>query len=118
MSHFLTSLQVEEIDDGRWRLLVILAYSSNLAGLVIVPAGFETDFASVPRLPVAFALFGDVAHEAAVIHDYLYSTGMVSREVADKVLLEAMESTGIAAWRRWPIYWAVRQFGGSHYKPA
>ena len=115
MSRFLTKLQVEEIDDGRWRLLANLAYSSNLAGVVIVPAGFETDFASVPRVPVAYWLFGDVAHEAAVIHDYLYSTASVPRRIADKVLLEAMEVTGIASWRRLPIYWAVRQFGGSHY---
>ena len=115
MSFFLTKLRVEEIDDGRWRLLSKLVYVSSLAGVIEVPAGFETDFASVPRVPVAYWLFGDVAHEAAVIHDFLYSTGAVPRAMADGVLLEAMEITGIPHWRRLPIYWAVRMGGASHY---
>ena len=86
--------------------------------MIEVPAGFETDFASVPRVPVAYWLFGDVAHEAAVVHDFLYSTAAVPRETADKVLLEAMEVTGVASWRRMPIYWAVRRFGVAHYQLA
>ena len=43
-----------------------------LKDTITVPTGFFTDFASVPRMPFVFLLFGDVAHEAAVIHDYLY----------------------------------------------
>lgn len=79
-----------------------------------VPQGFKTDFASVPRAPLVFLLTGDVAHKAAVIHDYLYAT-KEGREFADEVFLAAMQAERISKWRRYPMWWAVRLFGGSHY---
>ena len=120
MSRFLTPLDVELIDDrdggGTWVLRSPLAYESSVAGQVIcAPEGFRTDFASVPRAPLVYWLTGDVAHAAAVIHDYLYATGGVSRELADDVLLEAMAATGVPAWRRYVMFWAVRAFGASHF---
>lgn len=120
MSRFLTPLDVELVDDsdggGTWVLRSPLAYESSIAGRVIcAPEGFRTDFASVPRIPVVYWLTGDVAHAAAVIHDYLYSTGGVSRELADDVLLEAMSVTGVPVWRRYAMYWAVRAFGAPHF---
>lgn len=118
MSRFRTPLDVLLIDElqNQWRLQAPLVYESDVAGRTFcAPEGFITNFASVPRVPVAYWLAGDTARSAAVIHDYLYSTGCVSREMADEVLLEAMAVTGIPFWRRWPMYWAVRAFGGQHY---
>ena len=117
---FLTALQVEELDDtsadgrGTWRLLVDLVYSSPLAALTFtVPAGFVTDFASVPRyLPIAFALTGDTAHRAAVIHDWLYTTHQVDRATADAVLREAAISCGVPTWRA-DLLWEGVRIGGS-----
>ncbi|OHD22919.1 MAG: hypothetical protein A2Y38_19855 [Spirochaetes bacterium GWB1_59_5] len=123
MSRFPGKLEVELVDDdenegrGSWRLTAPFVYESDIAGVITVPAGFVTDFASVPRVPIAFWLTGDTAHDAAVIHDYLYSTGQVQRATADAVLLEAAELTGVPAWRRYAMYYAVRAFGGSHYGP-
>jgi len=105
-------LITEWVDDDRWLLISPLLYESDIAGTIVVPAGFTTDFASVPRLPVAFMLFGDEAHPAATVHDYLYRCTRVSRATADKVFLEAMSVTGLG-WKRWPMYWAVRLFGGA-----
>jgi len=39
---------------------------------VTVPAGFYTDWASVPRLPWVYMKYGNTGHEAALVHDYLY----------------------------------------------
>lgn len=116
---FLSSLRVELCDDapGQWELVHPLVYRSIVAKeTFVVPVGFRTDFASVPRLPFAFVLFGDVAQEAAVVHDFLYSTRAVSRKMADDVLVEAMGITGVAAWRRAPMWLGVRMFGGSHWE--
>lgn len=120
----MTKLDVELVDSedndgrGRWRLRNPLVFESSRAGRVIcVPEGFVTDFASVPRLPIVFWLTGDTAHPAAVVHDYLYSRGELKREEADEILLEAMASVGVPAWRRYPMYWAVRAFGGSRFGP-
>lgn len=116
MSKFLTPLLTEFLDDVQAKLVEDLVYESDVLGeTVTVPKGYVTDFASVPRYPIIFWATGDTAHKAAVIHDYLYQLGKYSRKVADDVLLEAMKLTGIATWRCYSMYWAVRTFGASHY---
>lgn len=119
-ARFLSLLRVERVagsDD--WVLTSELAFSSAvLKRLIIVPIGFRTDFASVPRLPLAFLLFGGVADEAAVVHDFLYSTGACSRKRADDVFAEASKACGVSAWRRGPMWLGVRLFGGRRYRAA
>ncbi|MEH6435765.1 DUF1353 domain-containing protein [Massilia sp. DD77] len=115
---FHTKLSVQRVDPDSddWVLTSTLVFESAVLGrLVVVPAGTTTDFASVPRLPLAFWLFGDVAQEAAVVHDHLYSTGEVSRKLADEVFAEASKACGVSAWRRGPMWLGVRLFGGSRY---
>ena len=123
MSEFLTNLDVTLIDDsanegrGAWRVDKPFSYQSEVAHrMITVPAGFVTDFASVPRLPFMFWLTGDTSHEAAVIHDYLYRTGILPRDISDKVLLEASAVSGVPGWRRSLMYWGVRLGGTSSYK--
>lgn len=115
MSAFLTSLQVENAsgsDDGHWRLTAPLVYDSDVAARVItVPQGFVTDLASVPRVPVAYLLCGGTSNEAAVVHDYLYTSKIVPRATADAVLREASAATGVPAWRRALMWAGVRAFG-------
>lgn len=122
MSRFLTSLDVRLLSDtknsgsGSWMLVSPLLYESDAAGTIIkVPVAFETDFASVPRVPLIFDMMGDTAHSAAVLHDYLYTTGEVSRATADAVLKEAAIVSGIPKWKAWAMYLAVRTFGASRY---
>lgn len=118
MAGFLTSLAVSLLDgsDSTWTLDSALVYSSNLyEHVIIVPEGFTTDFASVPRLPLSYLFFGDTAHAAAVVHDYLYGSRTVSKTLADRIFLEAMGVSGIPAWRRYPMFLAVSLFGGFAY---
>ena len=73
MSKFLTELDVRLIDGDRiWMLSGPLVYQSDILGKIEIPAGFQTDFASVPRIPFVFESFGDRAHRESVVHDYLY----------------------------------------------
>jgi hypothetical protein len=121
MSVFLTELVTRRppgTDDRKAVLVQPFVFKSDTAGVITVPAGFVTDYASVPRLPFAYLLFGGVADEAAVIHDFLYSSGTVSRKIADAVFREAMQACDVAGWRRWPMWLGVRMFGGSHYSPS
>lgn len=123
---FLNSLRVEKRDADRWALseplsvlldtaeLDFLGIPGALGMVLTVPAGFEMDFASVPRIPIAFWLAGDTAHRAGVVHDYLYAM-RAPRDLADKVFDAAMKSEGVPGWRRSLMYAAVRAFGGSHY---
>jgi hypothetical protein len=85
-------------------------------GVLTIPAGFVTDFSSVPRVPIVYMLFGDRAHHESVPHDYLYQTHLVSKSVADRVFLEAMQSRGKSAFIRNSMYLGVVLGGGSSYK--
>lgn len=121
MSRFLTSCDLRvasDQDDGKFILLNPLLYESDLAKrVIIVPAGFTTDLASVPRLPLIYWLTGATSNEAAVVHDWLYSSHETDRKMADAILKEASEVTKVPAWRRWMMWAGVRAFGGSHWEP-
>lgn len=113
MSKFLTTLDSQEVDD---KIFMVIdhpfCYQSDIAKQTFsVPVGFQTDFASVPRFPLIYVLLGDTAHEPAVIHDWLYYSAIVTREMADNVLYEAMTVFGVEDWRRDMIYEGVRAGG-------
>lgn len=119
MSRFTTKLRIERVDDvsrdgrGTWQLIDPLVYESDLAGIAIAaPAGFLTDLASVPRLPVAYLLTAGLGHAAAVIHDCLYTTHATTREVADDVLHEALLVLGVPRHKAW-LMWAGVRIGGA-----
>jgi hypothetical protein len=78
---------------------------------VEVPAGFVTDFASVPRLFWSVLRpDGEYAY-AAVLHDYLYWMQTGKREEADLVLKYAMEEFKVGAATIDAIYTAVDKAG-------
>ena len=119
MSKFLTELDARLKDDDRiWLLDSPLVYESDILGLITVPAGFETDFASVPRVPIAYTLFGDRAHRESVVHDYLYRIDAVppaTYDQANDVFLEAMECRGKSWFVRKIMYWGVCVGGFTSY---
>ena len=84
--------------------------------VIVVPAGFETDFASIPRaLWVIEPPLGE-AGKAAVLHDFLYETGERDRVAADRIFLEAMAVLEVPWWKRSLMFRAVRMFGRGGYK--
>jgi hypothetical protein len=131
MSMFLNRLCLDAADDsdnGAWIFKEDLCYRSEhmaklkLAafpdGLVTVPAGFQTDFASVPRLPVVYLLVGGRARYASCVHDFLYSKSGVSRRDADAVFYEAACLGGGSKPLSWLMWLGVRLGGSGHYTAA
>ncbi len=131
MNGFQGPLKAEEIGTscGRtvWRLLEDLVFVLGPRKYVI-PKGFETDLASVPRVPIVYLIWGDRAHREAVLHDYLYRKDsvilnecnlIVSREIpkedADWLFRTAMISRGQPYYIYQPMYLAVRIAGGSYF---
>ena len=115
---FLNELEISTLPDTEniWFLVSHLAYNSSyLSETIDVPAGFVTDLASVPRVPIAYQLWGNRAHREAVIHDFLYQTHMTSKSIADKIFLEAMKVRGKPAHVRYPMYWGVVLGGKKSY---
>lgn len=102
-----------------YRVTKPLGYWSDVAKTFIsVPKGFITDLASVPKLPFVYLLLNGVGDMPGVVHDYLYSTGQLPRQVCDEVLKEACMVTGVAGWKVALIYAGVRVGGSSHFGPA
>ena len=116
MGQFITELIVDIVDDTKAMLINDFKYLSDIIGDITVPAGFITDFASVPRIPIAYLVAGDIAHKPAVIHDWLYRHGLYTRKRCDDVFCEAMGTVGIALWRRYSRYLAVRVCGWGSYR--
>lgn len=129
---FLTSLKTEKIGydaDGRalYRLLKPLVYESARFGQIVVPSGFVTNFASVPRLPVVFLVAGGRAEEEATLHDFAYTVRHLARAECDALFLESLAAAKpYAAQRQKPtpawlarLMWAgVRVGGASAYEGA
>ena len=99
-----------------------LVYTANDMKIFVVPAGFKTDFATIPK---CFRWFiddnGAGIRDAAVLHDFLYSTRSrlhqnVSRRKADKYLIEAMKALGAPWYKRHIVYLAVRAAGWAYFK--
>ena len=80
----------------------------NGSTVITVPAGFETDFASVPRVFWRVVPPWGRYSWAAVVHDYLYYSGLFTRAQADKIFLILMEDLGVTWWKRQAMYRLVR----------
>ena len=110
--HYDGDLLVKSVTD-RVRMVAFpyQRYSKVVDKHILVPRGFHTDFASVPRLPLVFMLLGGRADRASVIHDYLYSTQTFDRKTSDRIFLEHMGEDGINIIYRYLMYWGVRAGG-------
>ena len=121
MARFINELDIELIkDDKIWKLGNPLLYESDILGLIKVPVGFETDLASVPRLPFIYTMWGGKAHREGVIHDYLYridSEPQATYSQANEVFFEAMDCRDKPWYVRYPMWWGVVLGGwGSYHK--
>lgn len=116
MSAFTTPLQLEYMDGINYRLLSEFDFASEEAERIVrVPAGFITDFASVPRFFWRVLPPTGQYGKAAVVHDYLYRTHLAPKVVADRVFLEGMRVLDVPRWKANIMYAAVHLFGGGAY---
>ena len=117
MNKFLTVLEYRDSPRAGFYLLTsVLAFESIRAGrTVFAEEGFETNFVTGRKLLVVRRIVQDKMNPAAVIHDVLYATGEVPRDIADAVFRDAMLVLGVARWRAYAAWLAVRTFGGQFY---
>ena len=114
----ISDVVVKRVGNGLWELVQPMEYhvgSADSKEIITVPAGTQTDFASVPMgLHNLFPKDGEYT-PAAIIHDFLYQTcglhGRFTRKQCDAIFLEAMEVIGVGKVRRWIIHRAVRMGG-------
>jgi hypothetical protein len=76
-AEFVTEGGLWPIGDGNWRVThaftVKAIEDSGTEHVITVPVGFETDLASVPRLPLIYMALGGKGPKSSVVHDWLYA---------------------------------------------
>ena len=104
-------VEVKQVDAKNWELLAPLTYKGKVETFDI-PAGMQTDFASVPRPFVWLIPRYGVYTKAAILHDYLWrqhaKAGKMTWADADGIFRRAMRELGVAFLRRWLTWSAVR----------
>ena len=105
---FLNDLVVQVVPDG-YMLTQPFDYQDG-AKIWRVPAGFVTNFASIPR-PARILITGHGKERlAATLHDYLYSLKH-DRRKSDAIFLKAMKDSGVNWFLRHAMHKAVRVGG-------
>lgn len=128
-----------QVSDRDFRLVEDYEYywiHENTLYKIVVPAGFVTDIASVPRPAWGFILPTGLHTAAAVLHDFLYRTNKPSgltkysyyfrfkddhwedisyhqwsRKDCDRLFIRVMREAGTAKWKRRLMFLSVRLAG-------
>lgn len=113
---FTSDLEVLETGIDEWEVRRNLTYSGNpkYGGPVVVPAGTNTDFASVPKLLRWFVPKYGKYNKATVLHDWLCkeaAAGRFDRAQADGLFRRAMRELGVGYLRR-RLMWVGVRWGG------
>lgn len=97
-----------EVDDNLWMLMDHFSYTGDDNITYSAPKGMLTDLTSIPRqLWDLLPPFGRYSG-AAVIHDYLYQSQITTKEIADRVLEEAMDMVNVPHFIKQLIYEGVK----------
>lgn len=118
MSYFIEPLAAEQLGRWEWRLIRELQLADPERGLIVVPAGYLTNFASIRELRVwlvlIYALLVGYGNASCAVHDWLYDQGRLTRRQCDDVLYRALRAEGVARWRAW-LFWAGVRIGGAKH---
>lgn len=83
---------------------------------LVIPAGFSTDFASVPRPLWVWAAPHGKHSLAALVHDYLYAVRQFTRRQSDEIFYRLLREVGVRASKAWAMWAGVRVGGWKRWK--
>lgn len=107
-----------------WRTAeTVVWFDTNTGCEIVVPEGFKTDLASVPRILHPIVSPGGAWNRAAIIHDYLYSVkGLLpsgkklTRKQCDRIFLEISILDGANPFITVVGYYGIR-FNPKNWSP-
>ncbi len=116
MSKFLTNVSLTRYPDqtDSFQIDSNLIFEYHKLYKIVVYSGFKTDGASVPKI---FRWFVDPFSgnylPAAIVHDALYQSQILTREESDLIFLNGMLTCGVSPIKAEILFQAVSLFGNS-----
>lgn len=103
-----------DIQPDRWVITAPLVWMDPVFGRLVVPAGFRTDLASIPRLVrnLPFLDPDGISRLPAAAHDWLYAWRGWGKAKADDFLRDALLAEGASDAVASTFYFGVSWFGG------
>lgn len=104
----------EPTSSEQWVVEAPLVYLTNYRTAIVVPIGYATDLASVPRFAWRIVRPDHpTARRAAVVHDFIYTnlTDIYTKKQADDIFYEALLEDGTSKVLAFLMWCAVRVGG-------
>lgn len=116
-------IQVQKCFEGKpdwWKVTVRAKVRCELHayGRIFIPAGYVSDFASVPQVLWWLIPPHGRTAPACIVHDYLYEHKPVNatRKQVDVFWLRLLKQSGVPTWQVWTMYIYVRALGWYTWK--
>lgn len=94
------------------RVVAPLSFQTGCLGAdnreIVIPENVFSDFASIPWLVRGFIPKYGIHARAAVFHDYLFQSGILTWSQSNRVMLEIMHVDGVGFATRQTIYRGLR----------
>ena len=105
-------------DNEHWIVAEEMQYTiGSTSERIAVPAGFVTDFASIPQPLWSLGLTPHGQYSrAAIVHDYLYWSQGCTRAQSDRLMLIAMKESGVGKFDEFLVYQGVDKGGAKAWK--
>ena len=115
-------------DDDEWTTLRPVSWYDPSGFVIVVPSGYNTDLASIPRIVWWLIAPFELSILAPILHDFVYEHKgnppapsisppgkSFTRKQADRLFLAVMRREGVSRFRRTLAYMAVRAFGWTYW---
>ncbi len=104
-------LETIRLPSGRRKLIKALTVTVPAYQEFVIPAGFITDYSSIPAFARIVVRWSKV-DVAGVVHDYLYANQFLSRKDSDKIwYIIAISGNGANRVQAKLCYWGLRVGG-------
>ena len=106
------SLDIRKMGEDTYELLSDIIVES-LGYKITVKKGFDFDGASIPKAfwSIIGSPFTGNYTIPATIHDGLYASEILDRDICDNIFLDLMKQYNVGYVKRYTMYWAVRSAG-------
>lgn len=115
MSYFRSSNPTLMIVSKGWQVVEpVIYYSESLGAEIVVPSGFFTDLASVPKIARILVPVANAKNRpAAIVHDYLCYKEVqekygIDQRMADRIFREALAVCNVNPIGQWGMWLPVR----------